>query len=77
MRSVINGYTMVETSLGSIARVMNFAENTIPEPKPQNRVVPPPEWPARGHIQITSLTTLHRYVVELSGFSYQLDLMFP
>ncbi|KAG9243909.1 putative ATP-binding cassette transporter [Calycina marina] len=59
IRSVVNGYTMVETSLGSIAGVMSFAESTRSEPKPRLYVVPPPEWPARGDIQVTSLTTLH------------------
>ncbi|RYO90331.1 hypothetical protein DL766_003489 [Monosporascus sp. MC13-8B] len=53
-------YTMLETSIGAIARLKTFNENVKPEDRDEEDIVPPEHWPQSG-------------VVELKGVSASYD----
>ncbi|KAK6823394.1 hypothetical protein RU639_006092 [Aspergillus parasiticus] len=52
LSELIQNWTLLETSLGAIARIKDFAENTPSEEKYLTVQVqePPPEWPRHGEI---------------------------
>lgn len=54
---------MLETSLGSIARLKSFEEAVLPEDKPEETHVPPQSWPDKGGIEFRSVTASHRFVI--------------
>lgn len=56
LRLVIMFWTQMETSIGAVARVKRFEEETEKEDLPGEQNEPPPEWPSRGDIQIKNLT---------------------
>ncbi|KAM3068089.1 hypothetical protein ACMFMF_009454 [Clarireedia jacksonii] len=47
---LISMWTLLETSLGGIARIRSFATDTTCEDLPGEVRVPPPEWPERGEV---------------------------
>ncbi len=49
-------YTMLETSIGAVARLKTFGEAVQPEDLPGETVVPPEEWPQLGRIEIRDLS---------------------
>lgn len=55
-------YTELETSLGAIARITEYAEmQAEDEPGPERRQQQVPEsWPSRGHIQLDRVTAHYR-----------------
>lgn len=53
---LITSWTQLETSLGSIARLKNFESSVASENKPQETVVPPPEWPTQGAVEFKNVT---------------------
>jgi ABC-type multidrug transport system fused ATPase/permease subunit len=48
-------WTSMETSLGAVARIKQFAEDTGEEHLPGENVEPEPAWPHRGHVVIEGL----------------------
>ncbi|KAE8350023.1 P-loop containing nucleoside triphosphate hydrolase protein [Aspergillus coremiiformis] len=52
LSELIQNWTLLETSLGAIARIKNFAEDTPSEERNSNVQAqePPPEWPQDGEI---------------------------
>ncbi|KAB8223905.1 P-loop containing nucleoside triphosphate hydrolase protein [Aspergillus novoparasiticus] len=52
LSDLIQNWTLLETSLGAIARIKDFAENTPSEEKDLAIQIqePPPEWPCHGEI---------------------------
>ncbi|KAL9616745.1 MAG: hypothetical protein Q9160_008402 [Pyrenula sp. 1 TL-2023] len=52
LSDLIKMWTMTETSMGAIARVRDFVNNTKPEAKPTETLVPPADWPSSGSIEI-------------------------
>jgi len=57
----INGFTMLETSLGAISRLRNFVNDTPVEAKDGEGGELPPEWPSQGLIEIKEVTVYHKY----------------
>ena len=57
----INGFTVLETSLGAISRLRNFVRNTPVEEKDGEDKEPPPEWPSRGLVEIKDVAVYHKY----------------
>lgn len=53
---------MLETSLGSIARLKSFEEAVVPEDKPEEIHVPPQSWPDQGGVEFRNVTASHRFV---------------
>ncbi|KAK4224267.1 canalicular multispecific organic anion transporter 1 [Podospora fimiseda] len=53
---IIKFYTMLETSIGAVARLKTFSETVESENKPNETLIPPPEWPSHGAIEITDVS---------------------
>ncbi|KAJ3526432.1 hypothetical protein NM208_g11192 [Fusarium decemcellulare] len=53
---LIQFWTSIETSIGAVARIKQFAEDSGEENLPGETLEPPQRWPDRGAIQITGLT---------------------
>ncbi|KAI1248908.1 hypothetical protein MGN70_010111 [Eutypa lata] len=45
---LVQSWTLLETSLGAIARIKDFSENTPSESLPDESDAPDPEWPSQG-----------------------------
>ena len=57
--SFITGWTLLETSLGAIARLRGFEANTAVEAKEGEDAQPPPNWPEKGAIDFQDITASH------------------
>ncbi|KAF2734747.1 putative multidrug resistance protein [Polyplosphaeria fusca] len=55
-RGAILFWTQMETSIGAVARVKRFEEETEKEHGTRDYVEPPPQWPNRGNVAIDGLT---------------------
>lgn len=62
IKLLVTYWTMLETHIGSVARVRSFTETTAPEDQPGEKYLPPPGWPASGAIEIKNLTASYGYV---------------
>jgi ATP-binding cassette subfamily C (CFTR/MRP) protein 1 len=49
-------WTQLETSLGAVARVKEFADNTESEDKEQETFTPPENWPTNGEIELRNVS---------------------
>ncbi|RSL98853.1 hypothetical protein CEP52_010121 [Fusarium oligoseptatum] len=54
--NLIRSYTLLETSLGAVARLRSFSENVKPEDQPGEDVEPPESWPQSGNIDINDVS---------------------
>ncbi|KAI1277349.1 ABC transporter [Xylaria sp. FL0933] len=59
LSSLVSGWTVLETSLGSIARLKQFEADVEPEDKGEFMNKPPPHWPDRGAIEFRNVTAHH------------------
>ncbi|KAI1348977.1 ABC transporter [Xylaria sp. FL0043] len=59
LSSLVSGWTVLETSLGSIARLKQFEADVDPEDKGELMNEPPPHWPDRGAIEFRNVTAHH------------------
>ncbi|PHH63516.1 hypothetical protein CDD81_5797 [Ophiocordyceps australis] len=59
LSSLVSGWTMLETSLGSISRLMHFEATVKPEDKSQETYQPSNKWPERGAIEFRKVTAVH------------------
>ena len=59
LSSLVTGWTMFETSLGSIARLKDFEAAVKPEDMSAETHVPPANWPEQGAIEFRNLTASH------------------
>lgn len=59
LSSVIGGWTLLETSLGSIARLRALELEVEPEEAEEDTSECPADWPGRGEICIEGLTARH------------------
>ncbi|KAM5348158.1 hypothetical protein ACJ41O_007982 [Fusarium nematophilum] len=66
---LIQFWTSIETSIGAVARIKQFAEETAEENLPGETQEPPAQWPDRGGIQIKDLTASYGDVKALHGVS--------
>lgn len=57
--AVIESWTQLETSIGSLARLRSFIENT-PKETDEGTTKPPPDWPAQGKVVIRDLKARYR-----------------
>lgn len=62
VRNLIEGWTELETSLGSITRVRDFERGVLPEAKEGEDREPPLDWPQRGEIEFRKVSASHKYV---------------
>lgn len=56
LTTLVTSWTQLETSLGSVARLKNFESSVDSENRPQEVIVPPPEWPSQGAIEFKNVT---------------------
>ncbi|OIW30336.1 multidrug resistance-like protein [Coniochaeta ligniaria NRRL 30616] len=56
LKLLIQFWTSLETSLGAVARIKNFSEETPDERLPGESQLPPDNWPARGHVEISGVS---------------------
>lgn len=56
MKGIILYWSILETSLGAIARIKRFSETTPTERVPEESRKPSEEWLARGEVKIQNLT---------------------
>lgn len=56
LRVAILFWTQMETSIGAVARVKKFEEETENENQSTESFEPPPDWPTKGGIDIENLT---------------------
>ena len=59
LAELIDAWTIMETSLGSVARVKAFVETAPSEPLPISPVQLPPQWPSEGQITFQNVTCSH------------------
>ena len=64
----VTGWTLLETSLGAIARLRDFERDTKVEAKEGEDFEPPENWPSRGLIQIENLTAAYKFVPQFQVF---------
>jgi ABC-type multidrug transport system fused ATPase/permease subunit len=57
---LIGQWTELETSLGAMRRINDFAENTPREASSYRSVKPPQDWPSRGEIEFRDVTLAYR-----------------
>jgi len=56
IKALLANWTMLETSIGAVARVRSFAAETGSEHRPQEIEEPPSDWPAQGAISFQGVT---------------------
>ena len=56
LRFIVITYTLLETSIGAVSRLRSFSMKVKPETREGEDVVPPPEWPASGAIEIRDVS---------------------
>lgn len=61
VRNLIEGWTELETSLGSISRVQSFERDVTPEAREGEDQEPPSDWPQSGEIEFRNVTASHKY----------------
>lgn len=60
LSSLVSGWTILETSLSSIARLKNFEAEVKPEARDGESQIPPEDWPNQGAIEFDRLTASHK-----------------
>jgi ATP-binding cassette subfamily C (CFTR/MRP) protein 1 len=68
---LIQSWTMLETSLGAVTRINEFAANTPREPDGPD--MPPENWPAKGAIRISGLSAKYGDHTVLSDISLDIQ----
>ena len=61
LASLINFWTMLETSLGAIGRIKDFEEQTPCEILDGENVTPAVEWPDRGALSFEGVSASYMY----------------
>ena len=61
LSSFINGWTMLETSLGAVSRLRTFERETPVEAKDGEDREPPADWPSKGLIEIKNVSVHYKY----------------
>jgi ATP-binding cassette, subfamily C (CFTR/MRP), member 1 len=70
LMSVVIIWTKLETSIGAVARVKQFARETPSEDFPKEFDPPARDWPANGEIEFCNISATYKYVcsIELCFF---------
>ncbi|KAK6206478.1 hypothetical protein LQW54_007771 [Pestalotiopsis sp. IQ-011] len=57
---LVEAWTKLETSLGSISRLRAFERDVRPEDEPGKTRSPPPSWPTRGAVELTKVSASYK-----------------
>ncbi|RLM01880.1 hypothetical protein CFD26_103018 [Aspergillus turcosus] len=60
LASLIKNWSLMETTIGAVARVQAFVRDTEPECPTLAPVIPPPGWPSAGTIEFRDVTARYR-----------------
>lgn len=61
LQGLIKQWTVLETSIGAVARIRNFKATIESEHLADETAVPPPDWPARGAIEFSNVVASYKY----------------
>ncbi|KAK1525185.1 hypothetical protein CABS01_00274 [Colletotrichum abscissum] len=56
LTTIVQSYTMLETSIGAVARLKTFSDTVTPETGPDEDVIPKESWPEKGAIEIKGVS---------------------
>ncbi|KZL72491.1 ABC transporter [Colletotrichum tofieldiae] len=56
LTTIVQSYTMLETSIGAVARLKTFSETVTPETGPDEDIIPTESWPEKGAIEIKAVS---------------------
>jgi ATP-binding cassette, subfamily C (CFTR/MRP), member 1 len=59
MKLLISFWTQMETSIGAVARIKQFATDTKDENLPGECQEPPADWPSKGEIRIENVSAAY------------------
>ncbi|KAK4247619.1 ABC transporter [Corynascus novoguineensis] len=59
IKLLVSFWTMLETHIGSVARIKSFTETAVPEDQPEENQQPPPGWPLAGAIEFDNLSATY------------------
>ncbi|KAJ5936393.1 hypothetical protein N7454_005028 [Penicillium verhagenii] len=62
LATMVEMYTLLETSIGAVGRIKSFSDKTDPEDLPGEDTQPPTTWPERGMITVKNVSASYRYV---------------
>jgi len=65
LTNLVKYWTMLETSMGAIARTKRFVQDLEAESEPDTPVELDPCWPRQGRIEISNLTVSYGYLSHL------------
>lgn len=60
LSGIVVFYTLLETSIGAIARLKTFSETVKPEDKDDEDIVPPEQWPQRGLVELKGISASYK-----------------
>lgn len=66
IKLLVTFWTQLETHIGAIARIKIFTESSVPEDLPTEINRPPLGWPAKGAIELKSVSAAYRYAAQNS-----------
>ena len=73
LSTLVTSWTSLETSLGAVARVKTFAENTESEEKLDESYDPPAGWPLSGSIEVHSVSATYGSSIQaLNGITMKI-----
>jgi ATP-binding cassette subfamily C (CFTR/MRP) protein 1 len=56
MKSIVVEWSTLETSLGAVTRIRNFAQDTPSEAAPEEHFVPDESWPSQGSLELRNMS---------------------
>ncbi|KAF7524216.1 hypothetical protein PCG10_005908 [Penicillium crustosum] len=56
LATLVQMYTLLETSIGAVSRLKSFSDNTVPEDLPGEDGIPPTAWPVKGRIEVKNMS---------------------
>ncbi|KAK1640158.1 ATPase-like protein [Colletotrichum phormii] len=56
LTTIVQSYTMLETSIGAVARLKTFSDTVTPETGPDEDMMPEESWPEKGAIEIKAVS---------------------
>lgn len=65
LTGIVQSWTMLETSIGAITRIKDFAEKTPDESAPEETDAPTADWPSRGTLKFENVFATYGYVMVL------------
>lgn len=62
IKSMITQWTVLEAAMGAVTRVKTFTTSTDSEHLPDEKELPPDNWPEEGNIEFKNVSAYYKYV---------------